>query len=1070
MTVSIRLVLVLFLLSAPCALSQSPFNKLSFTILNHPSPGYYLVEPNSADSIGFMDNTGVSVCKTFVGGHANVQTHNDTYITHLASSNNTDFYFLRRDRFFNVIDTMRPTSEYVLDFHEGKVWSDSSYLVLASETRVVDMSTIVAGGNTAANVIGAVIQERRFSDGMVVFEWKSLDHIPVTDATDDIVLTNNLIDYIHVNSVWKDVDDNLIVSCRHTDEVIKIKKSTGTVLWRLGGSGSRGNQFTFINDTFNDFDGFSHQHSAIRTKAGNILLFDNGNLRPAPNYARAVEYALDTVLMTATRVWIWQPTEGVVATSQGSVQELDNGNILIGWGSGSSTYIAHEVRRDGTIEVEIKNETGASMIPYRVSKMRIGATGVERRIATVGTHTFSRGDSTTHVKLSLNSIADSALFVVERHHYAPHDISYTVDPLCEALPIRWTIRSDARQSIGGVVVFDVGSIPVIQYPEMMRIYHRPIEGQGAFQRLNGAYSAAARTFTTGSFIEGEFLVGYADCFVPEPIEPPQSAREVSTTPTLKWLAALNAERYDVQVSNTEDFSALFYTQTTANLEADLPAVQENTTLYWRVRKVTSSGVGPWSATFRFTVVMGIPQLLTPVMEDDTVAVLNTAEFRWVPGIGAPKSRLQITSLASNTVVVDTIVDEPRFIPGSKLRPHTWYSWNVRGWADNVNGRPSVSQTFITAVASPRLRGPGANVTGVPPLKTTFIWDSVVGAEGYTVIIRRASDTSVVAIQESTTPSVVVYNLPSVTKLTWTCRGNSTYGPGLYAVATAFTTAASSSLPAPKTVSPRGGSVVDSSSVVLRWSEVYGANAYDVQFSTNPAFSSDVSSRFDLTQTQTTIGPLHSATPYYWRVLGRSAFATGTWSDTAVFVTNAPPEKGLVPHTPPTAEIDVPVNGAVTYSTSSLYTSYRVEFSKSPTFDPIVSTFVSSNGTCEYRDLERESTYFWRVRGSRTGAPTDVGSASFFTTLRNDVVSVDHAQEKPAMQLRREGTSLRVDGVDANTDVVVRILDLQGRLLAHHLSSHSSSVSVDLSHLLTRQLIFVYVSTGVASSLTSSMLW
>jgi len=117
----------------------------------------------------------------------------------------------------------------------------------------MDLSGIVPGGSPSASIIGAVIQELKFSNGAVVFEWKSLDHIPVTETTDDIKLTDNLIDYIHVNSVSKDTDGNLIVSCRHLDEVIKIKKSTGEILWRLGGSASKNNQFTFVYDSFNNF-------------------------------------------------------------------------------------------------------------------------------------------------------------------------------------------------------------------------------------------------------------------------------------------------------------------------------------------------------------------------------------------------------------------------------------------------------------------------------------------------------------------------------------------------------------------------------------------------------------------------------------------------------------------------------------------------------------------------------------------------------------------------------------------------------------------------------------------------
>ena len=1070
MTFQLRTFLVVFLLGASSALSQTPFRNLTFTALRNPAPGYYIVAPNASDSIAFLDNAGRSIRKTFVGGHANVQVHNNTYITHLASISSTEIVFLRRDRFGNVLDTLRPTDDYMLDFHEGKVWSDTTYIVLASEYRTVDLSSVVAGGSPNATIVGAVIQERRFSDGAVLFEWKSLDHIPVTDATDDIKLTDNMIDYIHVNSIWKDTDGNLIISCRHTDEVIKVKKSSGEILWRLGGSASKSNQFTFINDTFNNFSGFSHQHTAIRTANGNIMLFDNGNLRPAPNYARAVEYALDTVAMTATRVWSWQPEVGVIATSQGSVQELDGGNILIGWGSGSDTYIAHEVRRDGTIEAEIKNESGSGLIPYRVSKMQIGMTGIRRRIASTGMHTFSQGDSSTHVQLSLTRAADTTSIVVEKHHYVPHAIMFTGETACGVLPIRWTIRAREQQQVAGAIIFDLGAISRIEFPELTQIYHRPVEGQGAFTRLAGTYSDVLKTFTTNSLLSGEFLICYNECLEPTPVEPFHRATEVSITPRLTWSAAVAAQNYDVQVSTSNDFSSVLYAVTTADLKALLPSMQEGTILFWRVRKRDANGIGPWSTTYRFTVMMGIPSLLSPVFRNDTVAVLPAAEFRWVPGVGSPKSRLQIVAVNSGSVAVDTILDQPVFVPGSRLRSNTWYRWSVQGWSDNVSGRASSPETFITAVATPRLRGPGTNVVGVPPIKTTFVWDSAQGATTYTVAVRMASDTSLVGMFESTKPSVDVRNLPQSTRLSWTCRASNAYGAGPYAAPTFFTTAASSSLAAPRTLSPKGGVLVDTTSIALSWYEAPGATVYDLQYSTNASFATNVVTLYDIYGTEMRIASLLSATPYYWRVLGRSNFATGTWSDTAAFVTKAPPDKGLIPLTPAVGTVGVPTQGVVSYSMSSLYTSYRVEFSKQPTFDPLVSTFTSATGTCQYNSLERETTYFWRVRGLRDGLPPDVGNASHFTTVRNDVVSVQAAHVPTTYRVWREGTVLRVRQLDVEAGrFAVRVYDVQGRCLGR-VDDADATATIPLEHMFGSQPLFVTVAPNDGVQTMVSLVW
>ena len=105
--------------------------------------------------------------------------------------------------------------------------------------------------------------------------------------------------FIHANAIDIDFDDNLLLSSRGLDEITKINRVTGDIIWRFGGSQ---NEFTFINDY-----PFTHQHSIKSLGSNRYLLFDNGNFSSqytgTVNISRAVEYELDTVLMTATKVW-----------------------------------------------------------------------------------------------------------------------------------------------------------------------------------------------------------------------------------------------------------------------------------------------------------------------------------------------------------------------------------------------------------------------------------------------------------------------------------------------------------------------------------------------------------------------------------------------------------------------------------------------------------------------------------------------------------------------------------------------------------------------------------------------
>lgn len=61
-------------------------------------------------------------------------------------------------------------------------------------------------------------------------------------------------------------------------------------------------------------------------------MFDNGNLRQ--DFAsRAVIFRLNEAAKTVERIWQYERPGPVTSTSMGSVEELPNGNILIGWGN-----------------------------------------------------------------------------------------------------------------------------------------------------------------------------------------------------------------------------------------------------------------------------------------------------------------------------------------------------------------------------------------------------------------------------------------------------------------------------------------------------------------------------------------------------------------------------------------------------------------------------------------------------------------------------------------------------------------------------------------------------------------
>ena len=285
-------------------------NYLFFSTRAHGSGSYYII----------LDGNGQLFRYAFsphFGGDFKVQANGQ--ITYYDGALRQHYIL---DEYLNVIDSLTMIG-YIPDGHELQITPNGNALMMCYDTQIIDMSAIVPGGEPQAGVTGVVLQELDPS-GALVFQWRSWDHFQITDGV-RMDFTQPNIQYVHANSLQYDTDGNIIMSSRHMDEITKIDRNTGNVIWRLGG---KNNMFTFIDDPLM---GFRAQHHARRIENGNLTIFDNGFYHSPPR-ARAVEYTLDETNFTATLVWEYRSTPPVLSRAMGSVQRLQNGNTIIGWG------------------------------------------------------------------------------------------------------------------------------------------------------------------------------------------------------------------------------------------------------------------------------------------------------------------------------------------------------------------------------------------------------------------------------------------------------------------------------------------------------------------------------------------------------------------------------------------------------------------------------------------------------------------------------------------------------------------------------------------------------------------
>jgi arylsulfotransferase ASST len=215
------------------------------------------------------------------------------------------------------------------DLHELLLTERGTALVTSFEIRRRGAKGLTMGG---------IVQELEVPSARVLFEWRSLDHIGVEETYSTKV--GYPWDYFHVNSVDVDADGNLLVSARNTWAVYKVQRETGRVLWRLGGKRT---DFARGKGAL-----FAWQHDARSHEAGRLLsVFDNGVSR-----SRGLVLSVDAKRKQVSVALEYLHDPPLHAYKLGSVQLLENGDALVGWGTDphfSEYTAAGAVRLDATL-------------------------------------------------------------------------------------------------------------------------------------------------------------------------------------------------------------------------------------------------------------------------------------------------------------------------------------------------------------------------------------------------------------------------------------------------------------------------------------------------------------------------------------------------------------------------------------------------------------------------------------------------------------------------------------------------------------------------------------------------
>lgn len=175
------------------------------------------------------------------------------------------------------------------------------------------------------------------------------------------------------------------------------------------------------------------------------------------------------------------------------------------------------------------------------------------------------------------------------------------------------------------------------------------------------------------------------------ISPANNATLLDFTPTLNWEDFTGAISYRIQLSLDANFSGIMVIDSSGLTSSQITVPQGKLTTasyyYWRVIAAISGGVSPWSAVWRFHIILqppAAPNLISP--PNGSTNLTFTPLLDWSDPPSAEFFRLQIsTSPLFNAITFDTnrILVSQHQISQYVLFPNTQYYWRVN--ASNSGG-------------------------------------------------------------------------------------------------------------------------------------------------------------------------------------------------------------------------------------------------------------------------------------------------------------------------------------------------------------------------------------------------
>ncbi len=482
--------------------------------------------------------------------------------------------------------------------------------------------------------------------------------------------------------------------------------------------------------------------------------------------------------------------------------------------------------------------------------------------------------------------------------------------------------------------------------------------------------------------------------------PACNAKDISITPTIIWMKSAMAVSYTLQVATDNGFANTIYNQSNiADTSMQVPELSGLTTYWMRVNATNTLGTSGWSGECSFTTEKTFPentQTVLPVCGSGDVSI--TPIITWNKSARATSYNLQV---ATDNGFANTIFNQSNIADTSLLAPElnglTTYYMRVSATNKYATSNWSGECSFTTEKTFPENTQTVLPVCGSKDISITptIVWNKSARATSYTLQISTDVGFANTVYNQGgiTDTSIQAPELNGLTTYYMRVSATNKYATSNWSGECAFTTIKTAP-EIPQLVLPVCNELNVSITPTITWMKSARAATYDLQIATDNGFANMVYTQTGITDTNHLVPELNRLTTYYMRVRAINRFATSNWSGECGFTTigTAPAAPNL--STPTNSTMDIGLSLTLTWSASTMATSYMLQVSADSSFASFIYSEGQITGTSrQVTGLGYSSTYYWRVNATNTYGTSGWSGTWSFSTQGNPcpgIPSVDYA--------------------------------------------------------------------------------